>query len=912
MEIIKASSDYRTYKYDILENEIEVVFAHDTKALSSGVSLAVGVGSYEDPVFGLAHFLEHMLFMGNEKYKDEKEYSSFILSHGGYTNAYTAGDHTNYFFTIDSEYIIKAMDMFSNFFISPTFNESSVSREMNAVNSEHDKNIQDDNWRNHIMIKNICGNTSPLSKFNTGNLETLNIPNIRDILINFFEKYYSSNIMKLTVLYNGESEEEFNKVINETKKIFSQIKNKNVNINRTLDKKHLSCNKFVKMIPVKDEENLMIIFELEFCEKNKTNNLIHYISYLLNHRGDGSLGNHLIKTGQIDNLIIGEECNIGETSIFTVKFNLTDKSDINLILDCFKKYLNILIEATQEDKILDLLEEDRFLNNQTFEEFEISDEGDFVSQLTADMLTFKGHREYVLKYNYLVGEFIKKDDIKKELKILLEGLDFNNNNYSIINISKKYKKYNNLQTEKYYNIKYTIEDLEENKSSKQSGLFHFPEKNKFIVKHKEMLKGETDKTPKYEKIEPNINTYLKMNYDLNTKDTQLFLAIYKDDIYQNIETYINYLFYFEYFKLLNNNLMFDINKANYNVGFLLNKTNYTITMTGYYSKLSEILEILVNKLKNLKNSKMDKLSFDIIKSKLQKKYRNLKYDALYKKISLLEDEIILNKYFSNDIIEEHINKIKQDDLIDLNLFDYSRITIFGEGNINNHNFKEINTILQKYYTFNKLYKDEEVNIKDNILNKKIDKLYEKQNKEDPNSCISKLVIIDKFDYSTESVKIQCLANVFDTIVSKDFFDLLRTKDQLGYIVNSRSGVIGFTNKQHIIYRFLVQSSVKKTDYLDERINKFIKSEIKEILDNLKLEEFEEIKKSIKEKYTKPINNLGESSMYHYDKIINKNFMYNHNQLISSNILECTKEELIEFYNKYFVDKNIKYVNIKLE
>jgi secreted Zn-dependent insulinase-like peptidase len=426
-----------------------------------------------------------------------------------------------------------------------------------------------------------------------------------------------------------------------------------------------------------------------------------------------------------------------------------------------------------------------------------------------------------------------------------------------------------------------------------------------------MLEGKSDKIPKYNKIDNSLNTYLKMNYDLNTKDTQLFIAIYKDDIYENIENYINYIFYFEYFKLLNNHLMFDINKANYNVDLLLNKSNYTIGITGYYSKISEILEMLITKFKQLNNKDMDKLSFEIIKNKLEKKFKNLKYDALYKKTSSYEDEIILNKYFNTELIESEIKKMSMDKLNNMNLFEYSRITVFAEGNINTEYYDDLCNILNKNYNYNKLYKDNEINIKPNILNKQIEKDFEKQNKKDPNSCLSKVVVIDKFEYSSESIKNQCLINIFDIIVSKEFFDLLRTKDQLGYIVNSRMGTLGFTDKKNLVFRFLVQSSVKNTEFLEKRINKFINNEIKEILDNLNLEELEEIKKSLKEKYSKPFNTLGESAYYNYDKILNKSFMYNHNEIISSNILECAKEELINFYNKYFID-NQKYIEIKIE
>ena len=40
-------------------------------------------------VQGLSHYLEHMLFMGSEKYPDENEYDSFLAKNGGSSNAYT-------------------------------------------------------------------------------------------------------------------------------------------------------------------------------------------------------------------------------------------------------------------------------------------------------------------------------------------------------------------------------------------------------------------------------------------------------------------------------------------------------------------------------------------------------------------------------------------------------------------------------------------------------------------------------------------------------------------------------------------------------------------------------------------------------------------------------------------------------
>jgi len=45
----------------------------------------VHVGHFSDPdgIPGLAHFCEHMLFLGTKKYPDEASYSNFLSAHGG-------------------------------------------------------------------------------------------------------------------------------------------------------------------------------------------------------------------------------------------------------------------------------------------------------------------------------------------------------------------------------------------------------------------------------------------------------------------------------------------------------------------------------------------------------------------------------------------------------------------------------------------------------------------------------------------------------------------------------------------------------------------------------------------------------------------------------------------------------------
>ena len=90
--IVTSQVDDREYRYLHLPNELKVILISDMEADKAAASLSVSVGSAQDPEDreGLAHFLEHMLFLGTDRFPDPGEYQAYISAHGGSHNAYTA------------------------------------------------------------------------------------------------------------------------------------------------------------------------------------------------------------------------------------------------------------------------------------------------------------------------------------------------------------------------------------------------------------------------------------------------------------------------------------------------------------------------------------------------------------------------------------------------------------------------------------------------------------------------------------------------------------------------------------------------------------------------------------------------------------------------------------------------------
>ena len=171
----KSPNDNRDYRTFEMDNGMKVLLIHDEDTDMAAAALDVHIGQFHDPMDrqGLTHFLEHMLFMGTEKYPDVDAYRKFITDHGGRSNAGTGAEHTTYHFSIDQEYLEPALDRFAQFFIAPKLDPEYVERERHAVHSEYSMKLKDEFRRNREVLRATSNPEHPYRKFSVGNLDTL-------------------------------------------------------------------------------------------------------------------------------------------------------------------------------------------------------------------------------------------------------------------------------------------------------------------------------------------------------------------------------------------------------------------------------------------------------------------------------------------------------------------------------------------------------------------------------------------------------------------------------------------------------------------------------------------------------------------------------------------------------------------
>mmetsp|Transcript_656 Transcript_656/g.751 ORF Transcript_656/g.751 Transcript_656/m.751 type:complete len:612 (-) Transcript_656:104-1939(-) len=387
-------NDKRSYRHLTLGNRLEVVLVHDDETEKSSACVDVRVGSMADPsnMPGLAHFLEHMLFMGTEKYPIENEYSSFLSSHGGMSNAYTDQMNTVYYFDVQNTAFEEALNMFSSFFTCPLFTETATARETNAVDSENEKNLQSDMWRHYQLMKSMAREDHPFHSFSTGNADTLTKgpqsegKNPRDVVIEFYNKYYSSNIMKLAV-YGKDSLDVMQKWVEEK---FTAVPDKYLTPARFPSDPY-GCQQVAKMlqvVPVRDSKAVDIYFPMPAVEHLYLTKPTRVLSHLIGHESAGSILSVLKLRGWANGLGSFLSQSYADFACFGLSVELTDEgiNHIDDVVSCCFSYIGMLLKAGPEEWILQEMKETAEMN---FRFMEKTDAASYVTKLANSMQVVK-------------------------------------------------------------------------------------------------------------------------------------------------------------------------------------------------------------------------------------------------------------------------------------------------------------------------------------------------------------------------------------------------------------------------------------------------------------------------------------------------------------------------------------------
>ena len=298
---VVAPTDTAQFRRFVLDNGLRVLLVSDQKFNKSGASLVVNVGQIDDPADreGLAHFLEHMLFLGTEKYPNVSDWDNYLGQNGGTNNAYTASDHTNYQFDIRHDAFAGALDRFAQFFIAPKFSPEFTGREINAVHNEAMRHVQNDGRRAAGVARELYAPGSNESKFSAGNKDTL-AGATPAIVRAFYEQHYTSDRMALS-LAGKASLDELEKL---ARTLFGPIPRRTVpSIVRSPDfLPRKAALRLAQIEPIKEVRQLQLEFVVPATRPDFASKPDELLSQLIGYAGPGGLET-LLKTEGLANSI---------------------------------------------------------------------------------------------------------------------------------------------------------------------------------------------------------------------------------------------------------------------------------------------------------------------------------------------------------------------------------------------------------------------------------------------------------------------------------------------------------------------------------------------------------------------------------------------------------------------------------
>ncbi|MBE0371078.1 insulinase family protein [Pseudoalteromonas aurantia] len=406
--LIVSPNDTRQYETMTLENGIDVLLISDPKVEKSAAALSVGVGLLHDPMSqqGMAHYLEHMLFLGTERYPDSKGYTNFMTQNGGVHNAYTWLDITNYMFKVNNDAYDEGLDRFSDFFKAPKLYPEYTDKEKNAVNAEWSMRREMDFFGQFKLSRNMLGDHAA-NRFLIGNLETLGDKkdsNLHQETVAFYNQYYSSNIMKVAMISNLPTQE----MALKAKKYFSTIENKNIEKPEVVKAIDFSTvgKKRIHYVPNEDVKQLKIDFTIENNSADFAVKPNYFVTYLLSNEMTGGPAQVLKDKGWISSLTAyASPAMYGNYGSLTVDINLTDagmakRSDI---VAAVMQYISLIKKQGVDSKYFN--EINTSLSNE-FQFLEKGDEFSYVSNLADNMQKYP--LNHVLNSGYHYAQFDKK------------------------------------------------------------------------------------------------------------------------------------------------------------------------------------------------------------------------------------------------------------------------------------------------------------------------------------------------------------------------------------------------------------------------------------------------------------------------------------------------------------------------
>ena len=792
----------------------------------------------------MAHFVEHMLFKGNEKHPEENELIKYITENGGTFNACTGCNFTEYMFSIENSCFEKALNHFSQFFISPLFNASEITREMHAVDQEFKNNMDNDFRRMELVQQELCNPYHPHHMFSTGTLQTLEKAS-QNALKEWFQKYYKANAMTL-VLYSSDSIETLEKLAVEN---FSSIASSDTVNKENTEAVYSEKQKghITYIVPIKDEQHLFLEWEIPQEYVNDSSHSLDLITYILQKKHPQSLLHKLKEKNLATDMQIVTDKVDDTHQFFSIILELTNNGlqKITEVLDlCFSAIMSI-----------DNAEISQALYNEMVKIQKLH----YQYQSRSDTFLFVSEQARQLLYEEL-ATYPRKTLLPDHfsyitLQKFLHSLSPIN---CVFTIMAKPDKTNIFPThkEKWGQIEYTVESLQEDQvvalqNAATKNTITLPPLNPFIPQNFNLLSKEenSDLLSPQKLIDNEYGTLYFSQDTLYNSPEIAYLLRFKDQQLDNT-AYSSCLFtiYFRHLFDVLEQTISDAREAGLTIFTKFIGNAVEISINGFHDKSSLFLQQLLTK---AKNANLTEEKFQQYKKAYAAELANKE-----KELPIMQAiEIVNNALYCLPSVQQKLEvteKLTFKDYTDFQekLFSISYLDAFFCGNLTKQEALHLWQDIIKEIDFVPFPKQDHFPQK--ILNLEKQKTPTKIAQTTSAGGTGLILTLGQgsFDFTKRASQ-----EILAACLWESFFTSLRSKQKTAYQVRSQAHEI----YQKLLQIFAVQSNSHNSQDLLHRFEFFLE-DFKENLSNYISEDrFSKIQQSLIKQYQAPLNNLSETA-----------------------------------------------------
>ena len=183
-----------------LDNGVTVLYEKvpGVKVVSVQCWIKTGSVNENDKLSGISHFLEHMLFNGTKKFKPG-EIDEYLDAKGGYNNAFTSLDVTNYYVTIPADEAEAAYEVVSDMVFNALLLQSEIDREKPVVLQEINRKYDDPSYKMWQDLQAALFEGTPYARQVIGSSETVSAFTRQEI-VDYYNRFYHPQNMTLVIV----------------------------------------------------------------------------------------------------------------------------------------------------------------------------------------------------------------------------------------------------------------------------------------------------------------------------------------------------------------------------------------------------------------------------------------------------------------------------------------------------------------------------------------------------------------------------------------------------------------------------------------------------------------------------------------------------------------------------------------